>query len=211
MEISPAVAEDAEEILALQRLAYQSEAAIYDDFTIPPLTETLDDLKARFRDRQFLKAIEDGRIIGSVRAFQDNATCHVERLIVHPGHRCRGIGSGLLSRIETLFPAARRFQLFTGHKSAGNIRLYERIGYRAFRREPVNEKVTLVYMEKGFLKKGCHRGVFLRAAEARSLEWASSVRKRLPGYGTSRARPWCSTLGSGVTFPRTSSRTRSSS
>jgi hypothetical protein len=36
-EISPAAVDDAEAILALQRLAYQSEAAIYDDFTIPPL------------------------------------------------------------------------------------------------------------------------------------------------------------------------------
>ena len=37
-EIKPAVIEDSEAILTLQRLAYQSEAAIYDDFTIPPLT-----------------------------------------------------------------------------------------------------------------------------------------------------------------------------
>ena len=48
-----------------------------------------------------------------------------------------------------MFPAACRFQLFTGHKSAGNIRMYERAGYRAFRQEKVNEKVTLVFMEKG--------------------------------------------------------------
>ena len=41
MEITTAIIEDAAAILVLQRLAYQSEAAIYDDFTIPPLTETL--------------------------------------------------------------------------------------------------------------------------------------------------------------------------
>ena len=58
MEIKPAMIEDAEAILALQRLAYQSEAAIYDDFTIPPLTETLGDLKSRFHDRRFLKVVE---------------------------------------------------------------------------------------------------------------------------------------------------------
>jgi hypothetical protein len=33
--------EDAEEILALQKLAYVSEAEIIDDFTIPPLHQTL--------------------------------------------------------------------------------------------------------------------------------------------------------------------------
>lgn len=148
MQIRLATVEDVEVILALQRLAYQSEAAIYDDFTIPPLTETLDDLKARFGDRRFLKAIEDAHIVGSVRAFRDGVTCHVERLIVHPDYRRRGIGTALLNEIETVFPDARRCELFTGYRSAGSIRLYQRLGYQEFRREQVNEKVTLVYMEK---------------------------------------------------------------
>jgi ribosomal protein S18 acetylase RimI-like enzyme len=148
MEIKPAILDDAEAILALQRLAYQSEAAIYGDFTIRPLTETLEDIKDRFHDRRFLKAIEDGQIVGSVRAFQDEEGCHVERLVVHPDYRRRGIGTALLNMIETCFPAAHRFGLFTGHKSESNIRLYERIGYRAVRQERVNEKVSFVVMEK---------------------------------------------------------------
>ncbi len=44
-EIAAATVDDAEIILALQRLAYQSEAAIYDDFTLPPLIETLEELQ----------------------------------------------------------------------------------------------------------------------------------------------------------------------
>ena len=148
MEIKPATIEDAESILNLQRLAYESEAAIYDDFTIPPLTETLEDLKARFHDIRFLKAVEGGQIVGSVRAFQDGATCHVGRLVVHPDFRRRGIGTTLLNWIETCFPTAQRFELFTGHKSVSNIRLYERVGYRTYSQERANEKVSLVFMEK---------------------------------------------------------------
>jgi len=37
---------DAAEVLQLQKLAYRSEAAIYDDFTIAPLTQTLDEMDA---------------------------------------------------------------------------------------------------------------------------------------------------------------------
>ena len=42
-----AVKGDIDEILDLQKLAYKSEAEIYNDFTILPLTQTLEDLKAR--------------------------------------------------------------------------------------------------------------------------------------------------------------------
>ncbi len=131
-----------------QACRYQSEAAVYDDFTLRPLTETLGDIKDRFHDRRFLKAVDDGQIVGSVRAFQDEAACHVERLVVHPDYQRQGIGTALLNMVETCFPAARRFELFTGHKSESNIRLYDRIGYRAVRQEQVNEKVSLVFMEK---------------------------------------------------------------
>ena len=60
MNLSPATLEDAAAIWDLQRSAYQTEAAIYDDFTIPPLVETLDQLQDQFRWKRFLKATEGG-------------------------------------------------------------------------------------------------------------------------------------------------------
>ena len=60
----------------------------------------------------------------------------------------RGIGSRLMAALEAAVPEARRFELFTGHRSEGNLRLYARLGYREFRRQSVNERLTLVYMEK---------------------------------------------------------------
>lgn len=39
--IMPAIPDDAPELLALQRLAYQSEARLYGDWAIPPLTKRL--------------------------------------------------------------------------------------------------------------------------------------------------------------------------
>jgi GNAT superfamily N-acetyltransferase len=143
-----ATPDDAAAIFDLQRCAYQMEAAIYNDFTIPPLCETLDQLRGQFEFKYFLKAMVDERIIGSVRAFQKGETCHVERLIVCPENRRRGIGTALLQQIEAAFPAARRFELFTGHKSVDNLRLYERLGYRPFRREAVNDRLTMVFLEK---------------------------------------------------------------
>ena len=43
--IGCAAVEDAAEILAVQQAAYQSEAKMYQDWSIPPLTQTLAELQ----------------------------------------------------------------------------------------------------------------------------------------------------------------------
>lgn len=68
MIITRAAPEDAQEILDLQKLGYQSEAAIYQDWSIAPLTQTLAELQAEMEVRLFLKAVAAKRIVGSVRA-----------------------------------------------------------------------------------------------------------------------------------------------
>jgi len=149
MIIKQAKIEDAEEILALQKLAYQCQAEIYDDYTIPPLTQSLEEIEAEFRDHIFLKALcDDGGIIGSVRACVNEGTCFVGRLIVDPDFQNQGIGTSLMREIEGCFKDAERFELFTGHLSKGNLYLYQKLGYREFKREKVHENLELVYLEK---------------------------------------------------------------
>jgi ribosomal protein S18 acetylase RimI-like enzyme len=148
--VEPAEVGDAAAILTLQRLAYQSEAALYDDWAIPPLTQTLDQITAEFATHLFLKAVAgNGEIIGSARARVDGAgTAHIGRLIVSPDCQGRGIGTRLMHAIEEALPDAARFELFTGSKSEGNLRLYQRLGYREFRRERATPDLTFVFLEK---------------------------------------------------------------
>jgi GNAT superfamily N-acetyltransferase len=143
MEILQATIADAKEILALQRLAYQSEAALYNDYNIPPLKQTLTEIEADFQKSTFLKAIFDGAIIGSVRAYQDQGKCFIGRLIVDSLWQGKGIGTELMRRIEAIFTSVQSFELFTGYKSERNIRLYEHLGYSVVRNEGI-----LVFMEK---------------------------------------------------------------
>lgn len=154
MEISiiQAGPEDVPEILALQKIAYQSEALLYDDWTIPPMTQSQSQIEAEFASKVFLKAEQANRILGSVRASLDGGTCLIGRLIVHPDYQRKRIGSRLMQRIETLFSDAERFELFTGSRSIGNIVLYQRLGYRIYREEDLSERVRLVFMEKRQLK-----------------------------------------------------------
>lgn len=148
MDIEAATRADLPRILAIQKEAYLSEAALYDDYSIPPLRQTLQEISAEFDHKRFFKAVIDGAIVGSVRAALAGDTCSVERLIVDPKFQRRGIGSALLAHVEAAFPSARRFELFTGSKSARNIALYERHGYVRFREQPLSLAVTLIYMQK---------------------------------------------------------------
>jgi GNAT superfamily N-acetyltransferase len=148
MHIEPAGVHDAKEILDLQKLAYQSEAEIYDDYTIPPLTQTLEEMEADFDGQLFLKATIQDKTIGSVRGHMRQGTCFIGRLIVHPAHQGRGIGTALMKEIEKHFPQAGRFEIFTGHRSERNLRLYAKLGYHPFKREKISERLELVYLEK---------------------------------------------------------------
>ena len=92
MEISQAKIDDAEEILTLQKLAYRSEAERYNNYEISPLRQTIDEIKEQFKSHIFLKAVSEGKIIGTVRACEKNGTCYVGKLAVHPDMQNQGIG-----------------------------------------------------------------------------------------------------------------------
>jgi GNAT superfamily N-acetyltransferase len=146
--IARATLDDASGVLALQKLAYESEARLYDDWTLPPLTQTLPDLQDEFVVSVVLKVMEGDRLVGSVRARETGGLCQIGRLIVDPQLQGRGVGTLLMRRIEAEFPQARAFELFTGSRSEGNLRLYERLGYRRSREKVLSPAVTLVFLEK---------------------------------------------------------------
>ncbi len=139
---------DAAAVWEIQQLAFRQQALLYNDFKLPPLVQTLDELKRDFASHVFLKATGDNKIIGSVRGKTEGTTCRISRLIVHPGYQNRGIGKMLMRAIESYFADALRFELFTGHRSEKNLALYESLGYREFARKPQGDTVMLVCLEK---------------------------------------------------------------
>ena len=138
---------DLNDILDLQKLAYKSEAEIYNDFSIPPLIQTLEDSEHEAKESIILKVVEDGLILGSVRAYEKDGTCYIGRLIVHPEYQNKGIGKKLMKAVERCFDGVR-YELFTGHLSEKNLALYEKLGYKRFREEKINDSLRFVYLEK---------------------------------------------------------------
>jgi phosphoribosylanthranilate isomerase len=144
-----ATIEDCAEILALQKLAFQSEAAIYDDLTIPPLTQTLSELQADFFKKTILKIVLDNRIVGSVRASSDKGVVHIERVMVHSDYQKQGLGNILMASIENHFSDAKTYKLFTGYKSFNNINWYQKLGYKIVGDDKiVSPKLTITRLIK---------------------------------------------------------------
>ena len=148
VEIVRAAPSDAEEILALQRLAYEVEARLYNDWHLPPMTQTVDELRQEFADMTILKACADGVIIGSVRGRQADDGCYIGRIMVHPDHRRQGLATRLMLEIEEYFPGAARFHLFTGSKSSGNLMLYLSLGYEVVGEEAYSPEIGIILLEK---------------------------------------------------------------
>lgn len=147
MEILEATIEDAEQILRLQKRAYQSEAKLNCDDTIPPLTQSLNEMVAEFSKKFIIKVVGKDGIIGSGQAQFESGTCYIGRMAVEPSLRGRGIGSQILKTIEKKFSSANRYELFTGEKSSSNIAMYQRRGYQIFKKASAG-KTAIVFMEK---------------------------------------------------------------
>ena len=141
---------DAPEILALQKTAYQSEAEIYGDDSLPALQQTLEELQKDFDrpEQVFIKTVVNGKIIGSMRGYALNDSAYLSRVLVHPYFRGRGIGRRLVEEIERAFPNAKRFEVKTGHRSERNLFQFHAQGYQEFKTEPFTPAITWVYLQK---------------------------------------------------------------
>ena len=150
---SIATEDEAERILKLQYLCYQSEAELYGDWAIEPLTQTLDSLQTELKERHVLVARLGDEVVGSVRGWVDSdGVGRIGRLCVHPRMQRHGLGSRLVRGMEQTLSSGdapvRSFRLFTGHRSLGNLRLYQRLGYRQTEVEKVNGSLSFIAMEK---------------------------------------------------------------
>ena len=141
------------EVLTLQRAAYVPEARRYRDPDMPPLTQTLEEVRAELgrADVVGLGVWDRGRLIASVRLRVEGTVAHLGRLVVAPDRQGEGLGSALLAECERVLPSdVTEIRLFTGARSEPTIRLYERFGYVRQHETPAGT-YALVHLTK-------HRG-----------------------------------------------------
>ncbi|MFM9595882.1 GNAT family N-acetyltransferase [Streptomyces scabiei] len=150
--IAVATEQDAEQIFRLQYLCFQGEAALYGNYRIDPLVQSLDSVREEVAsDCVFVARLGD-EVVGSVRGALDaDGTAAIGKLCVHPRLQGHGIGARLLRAAETALAGERgatRFRLSAGHRSEGNLRLYRRVGYETVGTSQGRDGVPMVVLEK---------------------------------------------------------------
>jgi GNAT superfamily N-acetyltransferase len=145
--------EDAGEVLTLQRAAYVTEAQSHADPGLPPLRQTLAELRAELAsgDVVALGIRDGGRLVATVRVRHDGTdpgVAELARLAVAPDRQGEGMGTRLLLEAEQhVRPGVSAIMLFTGEHSHGNLRLYARHGYVETHRTPAGNH-QLVHLRK---------------------------------------------------------------
>lgn len=140
--------DDAEQILDIQKRAFAAEARAAQAWDIPPMAETLASVREDIRSACVLKAVDGGRIAGSIRGVLAGTVCGIHRLSVDQAYRGQGLGSALLAAVEQAHPQASGFELTTNAAMEENVRFYLRHGYRVEARMRHSKTITLVRMSK---------------------------------------------------------------
>jgi predicted N-acetyltransferase YhbS len=120
------------ELLTLRRAAFVSEAQVYGDPNIPPLTQTLHELRDDLArdDVVTIGAWEGHRLVGSVRVELEDRKATLGRLAVAPDKQGQGLGTQLMWAVLPYLPEeTKEIWVFTGKDSLQNLEMYQRQGY----------------------------------------------------------------------------------
>jgi len=141
---------EAGELLTLRRAAFVTEAQTYGDPNIPPLTQTLSELREDLaRDDVVTLGAWDGhRLIGSVRVELEDGKATLGRLAVAPDRQGEGIGTKLMFAVLPHLPEeTSEIWVFTGKDSKQNLAMYAKQGYE-HQHDEVAGKLTFAYLRK---------------------------------------------------------------
>lgn len=124
--------ESAGELLTLRRAAFVSEAQTYNDPHIPPLTQTLGELREDLAADGVLTlgAWRGHRLVGSIRVEIEGGHATLGRLAVAPDLQGQGIGTQLMFGVLPHLPEeTTEIWVFTGKDSKHNLSLYGKQGF----------------------------------------------------------------------------------
>ncbi|MBO1756118.1 tRNA (guanosine(37)-N1)-methyltransferase TrmD [Allobranchiibius sp. CTAmp26] len=144
LALVPAGPGDVGELLTLTHACWLTTGIENDTLQIPAQHETYASLAESLHTTSTYVVRSHGRLIASARGRLDEDAWEIERVMVAPDLRGRGLGGWLLEQIEARAPeGATAYSLFTGERSLGPLRMYRRAGYRRAGKGPFGHTVRL--------------------------------------------------------------------
>ena len=144
LALVPAGPGDVGELLTLTHACWLTTGIENDTLQIPAQHETYASLAESLNTTATYVVRSGGRLIASARGLLEEGMWEIERVMVAPDLRGRGLGGWLLEQIEAQAPEeATAYSLFTGERSLGPLRMYRRAGYRRAGRGPFGRTVRL--------------------------------------------------------------------
>ncbi|WUD77294.1 GNAT family N-acetyltransferase [Streptomyces sp. NBC_00510] len=161
----------------LQRISYAVEARLIGFDGIPPLHESLEQLRAC--DESFLGVRDGSRLVGAVGWTRlPNGALDICRLVVHPDAHRRGVATALLDALDSI-ELAESTVVSTATANLPAVALYRRRGFIPVGERHVAPGVTVTLLER---KRAGHAPVE-RGAQADSLLTRAQHRARSGGVG----------------------------
>ena len=129
IHIRPATEADFTAILHVQQAAFGEYTNVY---TVSGwTTETLESLREDAKEKHIVVAETEGVVVGSVRFWTVAGVCIIRLLSVDPAHQGHGVGKALIREIERVATDAHKLYACTMLRTARNIHVFLRLGYKA--------------------------------------------------------------------------------
>lgn len=140
----------AERVLEIQHRAYRIEADLIGFDGIPPLHETLDDLRSS--EETFIGYLVDDVLAGVLSYIIIDSTLDIGRLVVHPAYFRQGIGKALVEYVETI-EGIQKLIVSTGALNTPARQLYKRLGYQLVEEVLLMAGLSIAHYEKWLSKE----------------------------------------------------------
>ncbi|WP_391209940.1 GNAT family N-acetyltransferase [Psychrobacillus sp. L4] len=150
ISLQRATLQDTESLFELQKKVFTPLYEKYEDHETSPVFQTLVRFKERLNTGDFYKIMYSNSLVGSVHVYAKSpGVMRLHMINILEDYQGNGIAQQVLSRLESMYPEAVKWELDTILEEERNCYLYEKMGYvRIEDRWKINDKMTLVHYAK---------------------------------------------------------------
>lgn len=155
VSLKKAAAEDAEELLALQKEVFLPLYQKYRDHETSPVTQTLERFLKRFQIGDYYKIFFESQLAGSVFVYQKKpGLMRLHIINILEKYQNKGLAQKIMARLELMYPEADEWELDTILTEERNRYLYEKMGYKQYgERKKINDSMTLISYRKQAVRR----------------------------------------------------------